>query len=81
MTQEELDALPVNDCGIKYKETMDEKGYTLCTPYYAGGKVMYCKPDDYICVVDRDGNAWKTGWIDGVRHKQDASHILRALSR
>jgi hypothetical protein len=80
MTQDELDALPINEFGtIKHKREMRADGVTLLIPYMGEGKIMYVKPDDYICIVDRQGNPWKTGWIDGVRHKQDAGHILRAL--
>lgn len=71
MTQDELDALPVNPTGPDYiRETDAVTGITTLFPSWPQQKVMLVRGDDFVAIEDRYGNVWMTGWIDGVQYKQ-----------
>ena len=78
MTQDELDALP-EYTSIDYEVVPlpDDRypgklGDTLRIPIMKKGWAMHHSENDLFRIVDRNGNAWSTGDINGVKHKQRA---------
>lgn len=68
MTQEELEALPI-DGEFGYREELRDGKRVLIPVLHTVG-ALWTEEDEPCMVVDAYGERWRIGWANGVRYRQ-----------